>query len=80
MNNNRRAGLEQIAASVEGLLAQLVSISEAEEKDVADLPDNIENSDFAETKLKGPMYELGAAVMLLHDVKRHIIASITKAP
>jgi hypothetical protein len=57
----------------------LTALLDAERTDIKDLPDNIEESDFAERILKRPMFELAhARVMLLESVE-HISAAIAKA-
>ena len=79
MNEIRRAGLEQVAITIEGLLRQLTALLDAETQDVKDLPDNIEDSDFATQLLKVPMFELAAARMVLVEVGHHIAAATAKA-
>jgi hypothetical protein len=79
MNEIRRAGLEQLAMTIEAAMGQLTALLDAERTDIKDLPDNIEESDFAERILKRPMFELAhARVMLLESVE-HISAAIAKA-
>ena len=78
MNEIRRAGLEQLAMTIEAAMGQLTALLDAEQVDIKDLPDNIEDSDFADRVLKRPMFELAAArVMLLESVER-INAAIAK--
>lgn len=79
MNEIRRAGLEQIAMTIEAAMGQLTSLLNAERQDVQDLPDNIEESDFAERILKRPMFELAAARVMLLEAVEHISAAISKA-
>ena len=59
MNEIRRAGLEQLAMTIEAAMSQLTVLLDAERQDVQDLPDSIEESDFAERVAKHPMFELG---------------------
>jgi hypothetical protein len=79
MNEVRRAGLEQIGMSVEAATSQLTAILDAERQDVKDLPDNIENSRFAEDVLKMSAFELSLARKCLMDAVEHISAAIAKA-
>lgn len=78
MNEVRRAGLEQLAMTIEAAQGQLTAILDAERQDVQDLPDNIENSDFSERVLKRPVFELAAARVLLIESVGHIAAAIAK--
>ena len=78
MNEIRRAGLEQIAMTLEAAMGQLTSLLDAERTDVQDLPDHIEDSDFSERVLKRPMFELAAARVLLLESVGHIAAAIAK--
>ena len=78
MNEIRRAGLEQIAAMLELTMGQLTSILDAERADVKDLPDNIEESEFAERVLKRPMFELASTRVMLLEAIEHIGAAIAK--
>ena len=43
-----------------------------------DLPDNIEDSDFADRVLKRPMFELAQARVMLLESVEHISAAIAK--
>ena len=79
MNEVRRAGLEQLAMTIEAAMGQLTALLDAERADVKDLPDNIEESDFAERILKRPMFELAAARVMLLESVEHISAAIAKA-
>ena len=78
MNEIRRAGLEQIAAMLRSTMVQVDVLLEAERQDVQDLPDNIEESDFAERVLKRPMFELAQARVMLLEVVEHISAATAK--
>ena len=78
MNEVRRAGLEQLAMTIEAAMSQLTSLLDAERADVQDLPDNIEESDFAERVLKRPMFELAAARVLMLETVEHISKAISK--
>lgn len=78
MNEVRRAGLEQLAMTIEAAQGQLTTILDAERADVKDLPDNIEESDFAERVLKRPMFELAQARVMLLESVEHISAAIAK--
>ena len=78
MNEIRRAGLEQIASMIEMTMGQLTSLLDAERADVQDMPDSIEDSDFAERVLKRPMFELAAARVMLLEAVEHISAAIAK--
>ena len=78
MNEIRRAGLEQLAMSLEAALGQLTVLLDAEREDVQDLPDNIEDSDFADRVLKRPMFELAQARVMLLESVEHISAAIAK--
>lgn len=80
MNEVRRAGLEQLAMTIEAAQGQLTTILDAERQDVQDIPDNIEESDFAEQVLKRPMFELAAARVMLIEAVEHISMAIAKAP
>lgn len=60
MNETRRAALSQLAISVDFTRAQVEEVLAAERSDVQALPDNIEDSAFAEHVLKRPMFELAA--------------------
>ena len=79
MNEIRRAGLEQLAMMLESATGQMTTLLDAERQDVQDLPDNIEESDFAERVLKRPMFELAAARVMLLEAIEHISAAIAKA-
>lgn len=79
MNEIRRAGLEQLAMTIEAAMGQMTALLDAERADVQDLPDNIEESDFAERVLKRPMFELAAARVMLLESIEHINAAIVKA-
>lgn len=79
MNEIRRAGLEQIAMTLEAAMGQMTVLLDAERQDVQDLPDNIESSDFAEQVLKRPMFELAAARVMLIEAIEHISMAIAKA-
>lgn len=78
MNEVRRAGLEQIASMIELTMGQLTTLLDAERADVRDIPDNIEESEFAERVLKRPMFELAAARVLLLEAVEHIAAAVAK--
>ena len=78
MNEVRRAGLEQLAMTIEAAMSQLTVLLDAERADVQDLPDNIEESDFAERVLKRPMFELAQARVMLLESVEHISAAIAK--
>lgn len=78
MNEIRRAGLEQLAVTIESAMTQVTLILDAERADIKDLPDNIEESDFAERVLKRPMFELAAARVMLLEAVGHISAAIAK--
>ena len=78
MNEIRRAGLEQIAAMLRSTMVQVDVLLEAERQDVQDLPDNIEESDFAERVLKRPMFELAQARVMLLEAVEHISAATAK--
>jgi len=78
MNEVRRAGLEQIASMIEMTTGQLTSLLDAERNDVQDMPDNIEESDFAERVLTRPMFELASARIMLLEAIEHISAAIAK--
>jgi len=78
MNEIRRAGLEQLAMTIEAAMSQLTVLLDAERADVQDLPDNIEESDFAERVLKRPMFELAQARVMLLESVEHISAAIAK--
>lgn len=79
MNEIRRAGLEQIAAMLRSTVVQVEVLLDAESQDVKDLPDNIENSRFAEDVLKMPAFELSLARKCLMDAAEHISAAVAKA-
>ena len=79
MNEIRRAGLEQLAMTIEAAMGQLTALLDAERQDIQDLPDNIEESDFAVRILKRPMFELAAARVHILETIEHISAAITKA-
>ena len=79
MNEIRRAGLEQLAMTIEAAMGQLTALLDAERTDIKDLPDNIEESDFAERILKRPMFELAQARVMLLESVEHISAAIAKA-
>ena len=78
MNETRRAALEQIAAIIKAETLQLMRILDAEQTDVRDMPDNIENSEYAERTRKRPMNELRAALIKLHEAAQHIDSSIAR--
>ena len=78
MNEIRRAGLEQLAMTIEAAMGQLTTLLDAERADVKDLPDNIEESDFADRMLKRPMFELAQARVMLLEAGEHISAAIAK--
>ena len=78
MNEIRRAGLEQLAMTIEAAMGQLTTLLDAERADVKDLPDNIEESDFADRMLKRPMFELAQARVMLLEAVEHISAAIAK--
>ena len=78
MNEVRRAGLEQLAMTIEAAMSQLTVLLDAERHDVQDLPDNIEESEFAERVLKRPMFELAQARVMLLESVEHISAAIAK--
>ncbi len=78
MNEIRRAGLEQLAMTIEAAMGQVTAILDAERADIQDLPDNIEDSDFAARVLKRPMFELSYARVLLLESIEHIGAAIAK--
>lgn len=78
MNEVRRAGLEQLAMMLESATGQMTVLLDAERADVQDLPDNIEESDFAERVLKRPMFELAQARVMLLEAVEHISAAIAK--
>ena len=78
MNEIRRAGLEQIAMTLEAAMGQLTALLDAERTDIQDLPDNIEESDFAARVLKRPMFELAAARVHLIETVEHISHAIAK--
>ena len=79
MNEIRRAGLEQLAMTIEAAMGQLTALLDAERTDIKDLPDNIEESDFAERIMKRPMFELASARVMLLEAVEHISAAIAKA-
>lgn len=79
MNEIRRAGLEQLAMTIEAAMGQLTSLLDAERQDVQDMPDSIEDSEFGEKFLKQPMLELAAARVMLLEAVEHISAAISKA-
>lgn len=78
MNEIRRAGLEQIAAELESVLGRLTDILDAERQDVQDIPDNIEESEFADRFLKRPMFELAATRVHVLEAVQHISAAVRK--
>jgi len=78
MNEIRRAKLEQLAITLGTVTEQLTALLNDEHQDIQDLPDNIENSSFAEGTLKGPMNELTAACGMLVVAGKHIVAAIAK--
>ena len=59
-------------------MGQLTSLLDAERQDIKDLPDNIEESEFADLMLKRPMFELAAARVMLLEAIEHINAAIAK--
>jgi len=79
MNEIRRAGLEQIAAMLRSTVVQVEVLLDAERQDVKDLPDNIEESAFAERVLKRPMFELATTRIYLLEAVEHINAAVAKA-
>ena len=79
MNEIRRAGLEQLAMTIEAAMGQLTSLLDAERQDVQDMPDSIEDSEFGEKFLKQPMLELAAARVMLLEAVEPISAAISKA-
>jgi hypothetical protein len=79
MNEIRRAGLSQLAISIDFARTQLETALAAERADVQDLPDNIEASAFAAQVLKRPMFELAAAKVHLVEALEHIRTALTKA-
>lgn len=79
MNEIRRAGLEQLAMTIEAAMGQLTSLLDAERQDVQDMPDSIEDSEFGEKFLKRPMLELASARVMLLEAVEHISAAISKA-
>lgn len=78
MNEVRRAGLEQLAMIVEAAMSQLTSLLDAERADVQDIPDSVDEGDFAERLQKRPMFELAAARVMLLESVEHISAAIAK--
>ncbi len=78
MNEIRRAKLEQLAITLGAVTEQLTALLNDERQDIQDLPDNIENSSFAEGVLKQPRAELTAACGMLVVVAEHISAAIVK--
>lgn len=78
MNEIRRAGLEQLAMTIEAAMSQLTVLLDAERADVQDMPDNIEDSDFGERVAKRPMFELAASRVLLLEAVEHISKAISK--
>ena len=78
MNEVRRAGLEQLAMTIEAAMGQLTALLDAERADVQDLPDSIEESDFSARVLKRPMFELAQARVMLLEAVEHISAAIAK--
>lgn len=78
MNETSRAALSQIAISVDFARTQVEDVLSAERTDVQSLPDNIEDSDFAEQVLKRPMFELAAAKVHLTEALEHLRAAVTK--
>lgn len=78
MNEIRRAKLEQLAITLGAVTEQLTTLLDGERQDIQDLPDNIENSSFAEGILKGPMNELTAACGMLVGASKHVVAAIAK--
>lgn len=78
MNEVRRAGLEQLAMTIEAAMSQLTAMLDAERADVQDMPDNIEDSDFGERIVKRPMFELAASRILLVEAVEHISKAISK--
>jgi hypothetical protein len=80
MNEIRRAGLEQIAAMLRSTMVQVEVLLAAERADIKELPDDLEDSDFAARILKRPMFELAHARVHLLEVVEHIGAAIAKEP
>jgi hypothetical protein len=78
MNEIRRAGLEQLAMTIEAAMGQLTSLLDAERQDIQDIPDNIEESDFAVRILKRPLFELSAARVHMLESIEHISIAIAK--
>jgi hypothetical protein len=78
MNEARRAGLEQLAMTIEAAMSQLTVLLDAERADVQDMPDNIEDPDFGERVSKRPMFELAASRVLLLEAVEHISKAISK--
>lgn len=78
MNEIRRAGLEQLAMTIEAAMGQLTSLLDAERADVQDMPDSIDALDFNERVAKRPMFELAASRVLLLESVEHISKAITK--
>lgn len=78
MNEVRRAALEQLAEMQKAALAQIDKLLAAERQDVSDLPDNIEESEFASNVLKRPMFELAAAKVHLTEALEHLRAAVAK--
>jgi len=78
MNEVRRAGLEQLAMTIEAAMGQLTALLDAERADVQDMPDNIEDSDFADRVLKRPMFELAQARIHLLETVEHISSATAK--
>lgn len=78
MNEIRRAGLAQIGAELESVLTRLTELLDAERQDVADLPDNIEDSTYGERILKRPMFELGITRVHVLEATQHIAAAMRK--
>ena len=78
MNEIRRAGLMQLAMTIEAAMGQLTALLDAERADVQDLPENIEASDFGERVAKRPMFELAQARVMLLEAVEHISAAIAK--
>lgn len=78
MNEVRRAALEQLAEMQKAALAQIDKLLAAERQDVSDLPDNIEESEFASNVLKRPMFELSLARCHLLESIGHIASAVVK--
>ena len=78
MNEIRRAGLEQLAMTIEAAMGQLTSLLDAERADVQEIPDDMEACDFSDRIIKRPMFELAQARVMLLEAVEHISAAIAK--